>query len=230
VQASCTQCQQKIVIDDAKVPDRAFSVKCPKCQTVVRFPGKGTAAAPAPPAAAAFIDPGPPAAAATGMEDMRAEMAELRRAMSKEPKTSGKVLIALLDRTLDQALSGPLSQQGYTVEDNDNAEEGGRLVEQGVYNVVITSRAPATGGRESVFQRMGRASPEQRRRVFLVLVGEEFKSGDGTQAFASCVDLVLNPRDASSAGAIIAHAVAERTRLYQVFIDARNRFEAASAI
>jgi len=43
VQANCTNCQQRIVIDDAKVPDRAFSVKCPKCQTVVRFPGKGAA-------------------------------------------------------------------------------------------------------------------------------------------------------------------------------------------
>jgi predicted Zn finger-like uncharacterized protein len=43
VQANCTSCAQRIVIDDAKVPDRPFSVKCPKCQTVVRFPGKGAA-------------------------------------------------------------------------------------------------------------------------------------------------------------------------------------------
>src|SRR6185436_999317 len=43
MQAACPQCAQKIVIDDSKVPDRAFSVKCPKCQTVVRFPGKGAA-------------------------------------------------------------------------------------------------------------------------------------------------------------------------------------------
>ena len=43
MQANCTNCPQRIVIDDAKVPDRAFSVKCPKCQTVVRFPGKGAA-------------------------------------------------------------------------------------------------------------------------------------------------------------------------------------------
>ena len=31
---------------------------------------------------------------------------------------------------------------------------------------------------------MSRLSPDARRRVFLVLVGDEFKTGDGTQAFA----------------------------------------------
>ena len=61
-------------------------------------------------------------------------------------------------------------------------------------------------------------------------LAEEFKSGDGTQAFANVVDLVLNPRDVASAGQLIAHAMSERTRLYQVFLDARNRFEAASAL
>jgi twitching motility protein PilT len=33
-----------ITIDDAKVPDRPFGVKCPKCQTVVKLPGKAAAA------------------------------------------------------------------------------------------------------------------------------------------------------------------------------------------
>jgi len=47
VQATCPQCSNAIVIDDAKVPDRPFGVKCPKCQTVVRLPGK-PAVAPAP--------------------------------------------------------------------------------------------------------------------------------------------------------------------------------------
>jgi twitching motility protein PilT len=49
VRATCPQCANVIVIDDAKVPDRPFGVKCGKCQTVVRLPGK---AAVAPPVAA----------------------------------------------------------------------------------------------------------------------------------------------------------------------------------
>ena len=46
MQALCPQCSQKIVIDDAKVPDRPFNVRCPRCQSVVRLGGKGAASAP----------------------------------------------------------------------------------------------------------------------------------------------------------------------------------------
>jgi predicted Zn finger-like uncharacterized protein len=227
VQASCPSCQQKIVIDDAKVPDRAFSVKCPKCATVVKFPGKAAAAAAPPPEAPAF-DPGPPPASAPSMDDVRAEMAQLRKEMgTKAPGSLGKVLIAGFDRDMDQALSAPLTQAGFTVEDNDNADQGGRLIEQGVYNVVITTRGQGVQkGVETVYQRSTRMSPEQRRRVFVVLVGEEFKSGDGTQAYAMSVDLVLSPRDVSNAGALIATTLNERNRLYQIFVDAKQKFEA----
>jgi twitching motility protein PilT len=75
VQANCPECGHRIVIDDAKVPDRPFGVKCPKCQAVVRLPGRTAAGADAlaadPPAAAA---PAPPRASASGPA---AEMEEL---------------------------------------------------------------------------------------------------------------------------------------------------------
>ena len=62
MQASCPHCSNKIVIDDARVPDRPFSVKCPKCANAVKFPGRqagadAAEAAPSPPPA-----PAPPIA------------------------------------------------------------------------------------------------------------------------------------------------------------------------
>jgi twitching motility protein PilT len=48
VQATCPQCSNVVAIDDAKVPDRPFGVKCPKCQAVVRLQGKTPVAAAAP--------------------------------------------------------------------------------------------------------------------------------------------------------------------------------------
>jgi hypothetical protein len=59
-------------------------------------------------------------------------------------------------------------------------------------------------------------------------VGEEFKTGDGTQAFVTLADLVLNPRDVAAADAAIRNTVAERSRLWQVYLDARHRFEASA--
>ena len=44
MQAQCSQCSSRIQIDDSKVPDKPFKVKCPKCQAVITLPGKGAAA------------------------------------------------------------------------------------------------------------------------------------------------------------------------------------------
>ena len=230
MQANCPKCAQKIVIDDARVPDRAFSVKCPKCQTSVRFQGKGAAAAapPAPEAARADADPG------VSAEAMRAEMmAQIRREMSlgEAVRTaSGRALVALSDRTQAGAIALPLTRQGYQVDSIDSPEDGSRLIEQGVYDLVVASRAAAPGGKESLYQRMSRLSPDARRRLFLVLVGDDFKTGDGTQAWLAMADLVVHPRDLGNADAVLAKTVEERARLYQVFLDARKRFELSSAV
>jgi predicted Zn finger-like uncharacterized protein len=229
MQANCPQCSQRIVVDDAKVPDRAFNVKCPKCQTVVKFPGRSAAAEAAPEPA---VSPAPSAAPAPAInpEEMRAHlMAQIRREMNvAEPgATAGRALVALPDRALAGAITVSLTRQGYSVDTLDDWEEGARLLEQGVFGLVATSRMAAVKG-ESLFQRMGRLNPEGRRGIFLILVGDEFKTGDGTQAFSAMADLVVNTRDVAAIDNVLRNTLAERQRLYQVFRDARQRWEAAA--
>lgn len=241
MQANCPKCANAISIDDARVPDRAFSVKCPKCQTSVRFPGKGAAApaaAPAPAGApqrarAAAPAPAPPAAAPDVTADaLRAEaMAQVRRELTlgAAPRTmSGRALVSLADPAQAAAIGATLGRQGYEVDSVDNPDEGARLIDQGVYDLVAATRAEVAGGRESLYQRMARLSPDSRRRVFLVLVGEDFKTGDGTQAWIAMADLVVHPRDLAGLDSVLTKTVEERGRLYQVYLDARKRFEASA--
>jgi hypothetical protein len=217
------------VVDDAKAPDRAFSVKCPKCQTPVKFAGKGAAAAPAP--APEMPQAAGGAGAGDGQEMRAGMMAQLRREMGIAPgggEGSMRALIALPDPAQTAALSQALARQGYAVDTLDEAGEAMRLVEQGVYGVIVTSKGAGTAGKETLLQRVGRLNPEGRRRIFLALVGDEFKTGDGTQAFAAMADVVLSARDTASADAALRNTMAERTRLYQMFTDARRRFEASA--
>ncbi len=60
-----------------------------------------------------------------------------------------------------------------------------------------------------------------------MLVGDEFKTGDGTQAFVAQADLVVG-RDGADVESVLLNTMAERTRLLQVYIDARRRFEEAA--
>ena len=232
MQANCPKCAHKIVIDDARVPDRAFSVKCPKCQTPVRFPGKAAAAPPAAPAAAATPAPSPADATVDSAAEVRAEMmAQLRREMSLgDPARplSGRAIVSLADHAQAGAITLPLTRLGYQVDSIDTVEEGSRLIEQGVYDLVVTGRAAAPAGKESLYQRLSRLSPDSRRRVFLVLVAEDAKTGDGTQAWIALADLVAHPRDLGAIDAVLAKAVEERMRLYRVYLDARKRFEASA--
>jgi endogenous inhibitor of DNA gyrase (YacG/DUF329 family) len=152
VQANCPKCAHKVVVDDAKAPDRAFTVKCPKCQTPVKFAGKAAPAAGAP-AAEAAVAPGAPAAPAAGAtqsEDMRAGMmAQLRREMGLMPgvdTVSMRALVALADAGPAAAIAQSLGRQGYSVDTFDDSGEAVRQVEQGVYSVVVTSRATAAAG------------------------------------------------------------------------------------
>ncbi len=259
MQALCPQCSQKIVIDDAKVPDRPFSVRCPRCQTVVKLAGKGAVGA-APPAAAVapapvFAPPpiatmvapaptpppptpmhtaaGPDASGSRSREEMRAQMmAQVRREMAGGDATGGgqAALVAFPDPAHAAAITLTLTRLGYHVDTVENFEDGARLLDQGIYPLVVSARVAAAPGRpESLYQRMARLSPDQRRRVFVILVGDDFKSGDGTQAFLVLADVVLNTRDAGTADQLIRAAILERKRLYQVFDDARKRFEETGA-
>jgi predicted Zn finger-like uncharacterized protein len=217
VQAQCPQCAQRIVVDDAKAPDKPFSVKCPKCQALVRFPGRA-ATAPAE----------EEASAATPLAESSPEiLAQLRREIAGDSsKTKGQVLVALTDRALAGALTQPLTRLGYVADALDNPEEGGRMLEQGFYDIIITHRSATIPGRnETLYQRVTRLSPEARRRVFLILVGEDVKTGDGLQAFVSQADLLIHPKDAGNIESVLLNSISERTRLYQVFLDTRRRFE-----
>jgi hypothetical protein len=217
----CPSCSQRVVVDDAKAPDRPFSVKCPKCQGIVKFPGRAPAAtAPA---------PVPEATAATRAADAEA-LARLQRQIRGRQvgPGPGQVLVALSDQALAQSITAPLRRLGYDIDALDRPEEGGRLLEEGFYEVVVTNQtAGLPGGSESLYQRVIRLPPDARRHIFLVLVADELKTGDGTQAWAAQADLVIG-RDAGDVEPVLLNTMAERTRLLQVFQDARRRFEEAA--
>lgn len=212
MQGNCSSCGNRITIDDAKVPDRPFQVKCPKCQNLVRFPGKGAAPAP-PPAEAAPEEPEAPAPAPPTRH--------------VAPGEAGRSLVALPDKGQAANVAAMLARLGFHVDTFDDPGEGGRLLEQGLYDVVVTARMAATGAKESLYQRIARMPSEGRREMFLVLVGDDFKTGDGTQAWACLADVVVNSREAGTADSHLRNVSAERVRVYQPFKEARKRHEAA---
>jgi predicted Zn finger-like uncharacterized protein len=233
MQSACPSCNNKIVIDDARVPDRAFSVKCPKCQNTVKFPGKGQAAAPT---AAAPAPPGAEPAAASGSfnaDEMRSQMmAQLRREISigggEAAHAGERALVALPDRSQAGNIALMLTRLGYGVDTLDDMEEAARLLEQGAFQIVVTAPVAGAAGKESLYQKAMRINPEARRRIFVILVADNLKTADGTQAFVLQADLVVSSRDGATSDAAFRNTLAERTRIYAVFHEAKKRADAAA--
>ena len=229
MQAQCSQCSTRIQIDDTKVPDRPFKVRCPKCQAVMTLPGRaadsrrrargGAALGPRPrphparkPQPPPYEPPPPPSPEA---------MARRERAEAG----ANDALIALSGPAAT-ALRQALERLKFNVDSVDDIEEGARLLEQGVYEVAVTARTPPEPGKpETLAQRMLRLPIDARRRVFVILVGEEFRTADGTQAWAAQADLVVNPADAGRCEPLIRSTMTERKRLYQPLVDARRKIE-----
>jgi len=211
VQAHCPQCATRIQIDDAKVPDRPFKARCPKCQGLIALPGRAEGG---PVNGAAVPEPAVPIPTR--------EMLERRERLAGSHNDALVALCGPAATPVQQALA----HLGFNVDAVDDIEEGGRLLEQGVYEVAATSRVAGAASRsESLAERILRMPSDARRHVFVILVGDEFRSGDGTQAWAAQADLVLNPADAPRCENLIRALLAERQRLYQPLLEARKKIQ-----
>jgi hypothetical protein len=133
--------------------------------------------------------------------------------------------VALPDASLASAITVSLRGLDYNVDVVEDVEEGARLLEQGIYELAVTAHGDGRGRHESLAQRITRLSPDTRRRVFVVLVGELYTTGDGTQAWAAQADLVLHPHDAARCENALRATLEEKQRLYAPLADARQRIE-----
>ena len=228
MQTSCPNCSNRLVVDDAKVPATPFMLKCPKCQGMVKLPGKGSQPAPsaaapagAPPAArAAAPTPAPqpamPAAPASG-----SPFAPLGP-IPAPPNPIGKAIVAIPAADVATAVGTVLARLGFLVEGFDGADDKLLKLQQGDYAIIATPRNGIAEDK-SVYRMVQVLPPEIRRRVFLVLTGEDVQTGDGTTAFALQADLLLNPKDAPQSDRLFAQTLHERRRVYQTYWDTEDR-------
>jgi hypothetical protein len=142
-------------------------------------------------------------------------------------QTGERALVSLPDRGLAGQLARALSGLGYGVDTLDDVDEAGRLLEQGVYAVAAAAPVAGPQGKESLYQRIVRLSPDNRRRLFFVVIADNLQTGDGIQAFVLQADLVVGgARALGQLDQAFRRAFDERKRLYKMYNEMRNRAEA----
>ena len=215
MQATCSSCSNVVNVDEnnPKLPQGPFSVKCPKCQTPVRFPGRGAAAKASKAAAAPAAAPSSPPPTPAGVP------------LKPTALPGERALVALDDQQRAAEIARCLGVLGYEVDIMSDADSV-RVIDQGAHVIVVMARTVAESGALTCYQRLFLLNSDLRRSFFLILVGDEYTSGDGLQAFVVHGDLVIASPDAGSCEATIRDRYIERTRLFRAFVESRRKSEA----
>lgn len=244
---SCQKCGSRLQVDEAKIPSRPFTVRCPKCNSSVEC----GSASPAVEQSAIAVG-GSPATGNPRFEQPKpAPLFELEQT-GKEIKagaSAAEQLVQLLSGLLSQASSTGANPQNtrpawnprkalVCIPEDNRANVARALVENG-YQVFVaedTTQAvdrmrenpldvvlldqrfdPVEQGTVFVTREVNVLRPAQRRRLFFVLLSTSLRTMDAHAAFLNNVNAIINVNEIAELPALLEHRVREFNELYKDF-------------
>ncbi len=239
----CDICSVSLQLDESKTPSGNFTVRCPRCQNLIRVqPGaKGKAAS-----AVQQLKANAPAEAVNeGGQEFSAKESDfqinnalrsLLGALQKQNTALGtddasdekpRRVLLCLGQKRDQ-LAKLLVESGYKVYLAQTPAQANERLREGKTEIVIFSPdfAAEFGGAAILQQKMNAMYSSERRRVFLVSVEDGGTTLNAHEAFIRNLNLVVNTNDIEQLPLILNRALRDFNDLYYYF----NKATGATAI
>jgi predicted Zn finger-like uncharacterized protein len=205
---TCKSCGTTLKIPDEKLPpNQAVSVTCPKCKGKIRIEPSDRRLAPT---KEAFEEAGPKYEDEddTGPLDLLEEGTRLALVLDRDEANVTEITPALeemsykpiLPTSINEAM-GKLRLHHFDLIFLSDGFDGQNL-----------DRSPIT-------HYLNHLSMSVRRKTFLVLLSQEFKTLDNMRAFGESANLVVNPDDLSNLPLILKKAISDNEKFYKVFMD-----------
>jgi predicted Zn finger-like uncharacterized protein len=225
----CDNCSVSLQLDEAKIPAGNFTVRCPRCQNMLRANKdlKGTGSM------AQQLEESKPAEAAAGANDFAERQSEF------EINNALKSLLSALKsgnekiETADELTNKPrrvllclgekrdevaekLSGAGYKVYIAQTPAQANERLREGKTEIVIFSPdfAAEFGGAAVLQQKANAMYSAERRRLFLVSLEDEGTTMSAHEAFLRNLNLVINTADIPQLPLILNRAVLDFNDLY----------------
>jgi predicted Zn finger-like uncharacterized protein len=224
MEVTCEQCKSRFSIPDDKVPkDKILKISCPKCKGKISLGGE-------PPEQPAKVDE---------PEEFRMKFLD-PKASHKAPEESYGYEDFTTDQALDffeegtkLALIMPNSSMnedrlragleiiGYKCIPTPNTRDAiGKLRFHHFDLIVLGDGFDSQPlDRSVIVNYLNRLPISVRRRIFLTLISDNFKTMDNMMAFAMSANVVINTKDIEKLHLILKKAVSENERFYKVFQD-----------
>ena len=212
----CEKCNTRINIPDEKIPrDQQVIVSCPKCKNRLTLNASSPRRKNATPAVEGKSGSHIKKADSDNdywdddaSLDFFEEGAKLALVMGNEAQQIKK-----LGRTIEEL--------GYRCVLANNTRDAISKMRLHYFNLVLLSEGfdGIDLAQSPILQHINNLSMSVRRRVFLALVADEFKTMDHMMAFAMSANMVINGGDLDRLTSIMQHAISDNEKFYKVFTD-----------
>jgi predicted Zn finger-like uncharacterized protein len=227
MELSCEKCRTRFSIPDDKVPkDRVIKLNCPKC--------KG-------PIAVGKMPPPPPQ---ESKDAGNGEQFRLRFIEPKVSKKSAEESYSYEDYAGDQALEffeegtklalimadspehhgmirGAAEKIGYKFIPTPNTRDAIGKLRFHHFDLIILAEGfdGQSLDNSAILNYLNRLPMPVRRRIFLALVSDGFKTMDNMMAFAMSANVVIHTKDTEKLDLVLRKAITENERFYKIFTD-----------
>ncbi|MDB9822755.1 zinc-ribbon domain-containing protein [Deltaproteobacteria bacterium] len=226
MEVTCAQCKTKLNVPDEKIPkDQMVRINCPKCKNKITIE----------PAAAVPDEKSPEAFDETGK--MHLKFIESKGKGNGEGGASGlddyddegldffdeetKLALVLADDNVEEKVKEAVEEIGYKYVSVPNTRDALGKLRFHRFDLIFI--VEGFDGQEldnsPILNYLNHLSMSSRRRIFIALMSDKFKTMDDMVAYTLSVNTVINTKDAEKLGSILKRGISEYEKFYKVFMD-----------
>jgi predicted Zn finger-like uncharacterized protein len=227
----CDNCSVSLQLDESKIPTSTFTVRCPRCQNLVRVTsgadGKGTSTvnqlksnSPAPAVgdnAGQFAVKESEFQINTALRALLSALQTEKKVLDTDDETDIKPrrVLLCLGNNRDE-IAKHLIAAGYKVYMAQTPAQANERLREGKTEVLLFSPdfAAEFGGAAILQQKVNAMYASERRRLFLVSIEEKGATMNAHEAFLRNLNLIVNTKDITQLPLILDRALNDFNDLY----------------
>jgi predicted Zn finger-like uncharacterized protein len=217
MEVTCEHCKAKLNVPDEKIPkDQIIKIGCPKCKNKITIDTREHAEGKTPQAEGAEES-------GKGLEEKADGYGELSDDQDLGFLEEGTKLALVMESNSDlsQRFQKAVEELGYKYIPSPNTRDA--ISKMRLYHFDLVLLAEGFDGQKleysPILNYINHLSMSVRRRIFLALVGDKFKTMDNMMAFAMSANLVMSQNDMEKVTAILKKAISDNDRFYKIFFD-----------
>jgi predicted Zn finger-like uncharacterized protein len=234
----CDNCSVSLQLDESKIPSGNFSVRCPRCQNLLRVQKDASGRAPstvdqltankpaevAPDSPTDFAQKESELQVNAALRSLLSALQTDKTAAAEEDETDKprRVLLCLGEKADEAARL--LAKSGYKVYVAQTPAQANERLRDGKTEILIFSPdfAADMGGAAIIQQKANAMYSSERRRLFLISLEDEGTTMNAHDAFLRNLNLIVNTNDLAQLPLILNRSLGDYNDLYNYFNRASN--------